>query len=277
VAWLQAFFYFNNYQNDSFYLRYAVLLVIFFDTTHQILISHTAYSYLVTNFNNPIFLTTCVWFCLVASFLYIVDLFSHSFLASRVWRCMLSLHICIPHFMILVVAEFGMVPHFCIRLPGSNLCLVKINTFEELKELRGLSISVNALAAIGDVLIACSLIVLLQKSKTGFKRSDTMINKLILFTVHTGSITTLFAISSLISITVAPNTFVYIFFFFCIGRLYTNSFLATLNARHAIRNIGKTADTTSNISLTRLFGKKTIGTAQVGFPCLIIEDLSHVL
>ncbi|KAH0579391.1 hypothetical protein H2248_003530 [Termitomyces sp. 'cryptogamus'] len=40
--------------------------------------------------------------------------------------------------------------------------------------------------------------------------------------------------ASLISLIASPLTLIYATFYFCIGRLYTNSFLATLNARKAI-------------------------------------------
>ncbi|KAJ7156813.1 hypothetical protein C8R43DRAFT_1125394 [Mycena crocata] len=109
-----------------------------------------------------------------------------------------------------------------------------LNTFAELTDLKALSTTVNALAASGDVLIASILCFLLLRSRTGFKRSDSMIKKLVLFFVNTTLITSLFAIASLISITVAPTTFIYILFFFCMGRLYSNSLLAILNARHII-------------------------------------------
>ncbi|KAF8825082.1 hypothetical protein HHX47_DHR7000668 [Lentinula edodes] len=81
--------------------------------------------------------------------------------------------------------------------------------------------------------------------------SDTMINKLTIFAVNTGALTSLCAVASLISIIAAPNTFIYISFFFSMGRLYTNSLLATLNARKMIRDAAEGINTTTgdNISL----------------------------
>ncbi|THU96236.1 hypothetical protein K435DRAFT_839124 [Dendrothele bispora CBS 962.96] len=252
IAWLQTFFYFTTYTNDPKHLRYAVLLAMFFDTAHQGLITHTMYTYLVTNYGNQAFLGECVW-SLLAEVLFngFSGFIVQCFLASRVWSLSKNIYLTVM-VMSLIVAEFGCVVAFSI------IGLVKIRTFQDLKQLQGLSISVNALAAIGDVLIAASLIALLHRSKTGFKRSDTMIDRLMLFAVHTGAVTTAFAIASLVSINVAPNTFIYIFFFFCMGRLYTNSLLATLNARQAIRNAGDNVLTTSNLSFTKLFGKNNM-------------------
>jgi len=107
----------------------------------------------------------------------------------------------------------------------------KIPTFVGLSQIKAESISVNVLGAATDLLIAGTLCTLLNFSRTGFQRSDAIINRLIIFSVNTGLLTSLCALASLISILVAGNTFVYIAFFFCLGRLYTNSLLATLNAR----------------------------------------------
>ncbi|KAF5392313.1 hypothetical protein D9757_001612 [Collybiopsis confluens] len=131
-------------------------------------------------------------------------------------------------------------------------------------------------SAAGDVLIAGTLTFLLQTSKTGFSRSDTMLNKLTLFAVNTGALTSLCAVASLISVSpssrnllyklvkvldrptlkilAAPNTFIYISFFFCMGRLYTNSLLATLNARKMIRSAGENVHTTSGPNISFSFG-----------------------
>ncbi|KAF8830029.1 hypothetical protein HHX47_DHR2000750, partial [Lentinula edodes] len=51
-----------------------------------------------------------------------------------------------------------------------------------------------------------------------------------------GCIDSVCAIASLLSLIASPNTLLYAPFYFCIGRLYSNSLLATLNARNQIRN-----------------------------------------
>ncbi|KAG6833998.1 hypothetical protein H0H93_012676, partial [Arthromyces matolae] len=163
---------------------------------------------------------------------------------------------------LLVAGEFGCVvgrswiisrrcEAYLILLLAFSALSIQFKTFAELARLKYLSISVNALAAAGDVLIAGILCTLLHRSRTGFQRSDTMINKLILFAVNTGVLTSLCAVGSLISIVVAGQTFLYIAFFFCIGRLYSNSLLATLNARKMIRGSTDGIHSTSeNFSLS---------------------------
>jgi len=111
---------------------------------------------------------------------------------------------------------------------------MQLNTYEELLSISPLTISINALSTGADVLIAASLCFMLQRARTGFKKSDSMINRLMLFVVNTGVLTSICAIASLVSLLASPLTLIYASFYFCIGRLYTNSFLATLNARKSI-------------------------------------------
>ncbi|KAJ4480144.1 hypothetical protein J3R30DRAFT_2583565 [Lentinula aciculospora] len=250
VSCLQAFTYFSE-QCDTRAIRSLVALVVFFDLVHQALISHTVYYYLISNYANPSALGLAVW-SLLAEVLFngFTAFCVQSFLTWRIWRLSNSNVWITSVVYSLVMAEFGCVLSFGI------IALVRVRTFAELAtDLKGLSITVNALAAVSDVIIAGILTFLLQKSKTGFQRSDTMLNKLTVFAVNTGALTSFCAVASLISILAAPNTFIYILFFFCMGRLYTNSLLATLNARKKIRAGGDNIQTTSGQNFSFSFNK----------------------
>ncbi|KIM38949.1 hypothetical protein M413DRAFT_447593 [Hebeloma cylindrosporum] len=231
VSIVQAWYYYTH-QNDTWLVKLLVGAVMLFDTIHQVLITHTVYWYTVTSWGKPPELQLIVRSMLIeVIFNGLTALLVQSFLAMRVWRLSKGNKLLTGVVASLVLGEFGaVVAYECISL--------QMTTYEELATLEYLSISVNVLAAAGDVLIAGSLCVLLHLSRTGFRRSDTMINKLMLFAVNTG----VCAVASLISILAAGHTFIYIAFFFCIGRLYTNSLLATLNARKMIRKAGSGAN-----------------------------------
>ncbi|KAF8558816.1 hypothetical protein OG21DRAFT_1574511 [Imleria badia] len=112
---------------------------------------------------------------------------------------------------------------------------INLTTYKEFATLDPLSMTINAAAAAGDIVITIFLCYYLQRSRTGFRRSDWTINKLIMFSINTGLLTSLCALASLICISAWPHAFIYIAFYFCIGRLYCNSLLATLNARKGLR------------------------------------------
>ncbi|PPR02458.1 hypothetical protein CVT24_002007 [Panaeolus cyanescens] len=116
---------------------------------------------------------------------------------------------------------------------------MKLTTWVELEGLKGLSMAVNLLGAAADVLITAALLFFLHRSRTGFKKSDTMISTL---AISTGLLTSICAVASLISILASGHTLIYVAFYFCLGRLYSNSVLATLNARQSIRGLGEHSD-----------------------------------
>ncbi|PBK84126.1 hypothetical protein ARMGADRAFT_1055598 [Armillaria gallica] len=244
VSCVQAWYYFTH-QHDQWPLKSIVVAVIVFDTVHQALICHTVYTYLITHYGNVAELQRTVWSLMAEVFFNGFTAFLvQSFLALRVWRLSNRKILVTAIIALLVVTEFGCVITFGI------LALINVHTFAELATLKYLSISVNALAAAGDVLIAGTLSLLLHRSRTGFQKRDTMINQLIIFTVNTGLLTSLCAVASLISILTAPNAFIYITFFFCMGRLYSNSLLATLNARQRIRTAAEGINSSSEISFS---------------------------
>ncbi|CAA7260282.1 unnamed protein product [Cyclocybe aegerita] len=236
VSFVQTWYYFLKYRRDVWYIKTLVATVCAFETVHQALISHTVYYYVITNYNNPIRLEDMVWSILLeVLFNGLISFIVQAFLLLRVWRLSgnsIPLTVVIAA---LILAGFGCSTAFTAKS-------MKLQTWAELGQLKGLSIAVNIVGAVADILIAAALFFLLHSSRTGFKKSDTMISKLIAFTVSTGLLTSICAVASLISILASPNTLIYVAFYFCLGRLYSNSVLATLNARQIIRRMGEDSD-----------------------------------
>ncbi|KAG6919295.1 hypothetical protein DXG01_007427 [Tephrocybe rancida] len=158
--------------------------------------------------------------------------------------------------MSLVLSEFGCTVVFTIKasvildsqkkldLTYDMLRRMKLQTWAQLDQLKGLSMAVNILAALGDALIAGSLCFFLHRSRTGFRKSDTMISKLVSAcpTVGRSGHGLMGSMKIMFTILVWPSTLIYAAFYFCLGRLYSNSVLATLNARQSIRELGEDND-----------------------------------
>jgi len=247
------YYYFNRYPKDDYRLKLLVVFVWLLDTVHQALISHTSYTYLVTNYANPAYLGHIVRSLVVmVQFSAFICLCVQLFLVQRVWA--LS-HRNIPItvvLLLLVVGEFISTTLYFAKA-------VQFDSFDQLPQIFNISRSINILGAASDVAIAFTLIVLLHRSRTGFSRSETIITKLVIFTINTGLLTSGCAVLSLITITVFPNNFIYITFFVLIGKLYTNTLLATLNARRSSRGgmpddteNGMTSSTVNNVSMGRI-------------------------
>jgi hypothetical protein len=257
VTCVQTWFYYIHYPSDPWYIKSLVGAVLLSDTCHQALITHAAYIYLVTDFANPEAAGNIVWSLIIeVLFNGFTALMVQSFLAMRVYRLSNKSILATSSVMVLVIGEFILILIYVAKAIG-------MATFVDLTALKAISMAINSVAAAGDVLIAIFLCTLLQKSRTGFRRSDTMINKLILFSMNTGLLTSICAVASLVSISVWPDTFIYIMFYFCIGRLYCNSLLATLNARKGLRGDSQNDD--MSLSLQGVHQKTTqsmVGTSQ---------------
>ncbi|KAF8798688.1 hypothetical protein BYT27DRAFT_7203280 [Phlegmacium glaucopus] len=227
VSCLQALYYFTN-QNDPWYIKLTVIVVMVLDTINQVSVSHLVYTYTIT-FWGDLGQPLIVWSLGIAVVVTGMTAFVvQSFLTMRIWRLSGRNIYLTGSSMTLVVVSFGSFIFYIAKA-------IHLKDLASLSKIKNEAIAVNILGAATDLLIAAILCILLNLSRTGFQKSDTVINKLILFSVNTGLITSLCALASMIAIIVASNSFIYITFFFCLGRLYTNSLLSTLNAREMIR------------------------------------------
>ncbi|KAF8894135.1 hypothetical protein BD779DRAFT_978628 [Infundibulicybe gibba] len=88
-------------------------------------------------------------------------------------------------------------------------------------------------SVLGDVAISASLVYFLHTRRTGFQKTENLVDKLILYSVNVGLVTSAFAIIVLIMWLVFPLNFDFAPFHLTISKLYINSFLASLNSREA--------------------------------------------
>lgn len=260
VTCMQTWYYFCRYFSDPWYNKLLVGAIFLSDSIHQALITHTVYTYLVTDFDNVNDLEKLVWSLSVeVLFNGFTGFMVQSFLTMRVYRLSDKNVIATASVLSLVIAEFVIVIIYVAKA-------VKLTTFVQVPQLKPLSMSVNAVAAAGDVLIAIFLCTFLQRSRTGFRQSDSLINKLMLFSINTGLLTSICAVMSLVSIIVWPDTFIYIAFYFCVGRLYCNSLLATLNVRKSIRRDSCDEPMSLSLHRARRPSDSPIGSSRMGMP-----------
>ncbi|KAJ7794184.1 hypothetical protein B0H14DRAFT_2924080 [Mycena olivaceomarginata] len=90
-------------------------------------------------------------------------------------------------------------------------------------------------AAAADMLIGISLCYYLSQSRTGVRRTDNLISTLMKYSLTTGFLTGIIACLVVITFGVMPNNFVYVAFFWLLGKCYVNSVLAALNSRESLR------------------------------------------
>ncbi|KAK7043032.1 hypothetical protein VNI00_008770 [Paramarasmius palmivorus] len=156
---------------------------------------------------------------------------AETFLAYRVW--MLSER----RILLTYTLYFFAIIHFGISLPVRRL--TSINRSHPVSAAQFLALKDFALfdsakipsilrlssAAICDTGIAISLCYFLQQKRTGYKKTDEIIDHLMIFSINSGLLTSLASIGCLVTYLVVPKTWVYLALCFLISRLYGNTFL----------------------------------------------------
>ncbi|KAF8194063.1 hypothetical protein K438DRAFT_1969353 [Mycena galopus ATCC 62051] len=123
-------------------------------------------------------------------------------------------------------------PYF-ILLPNYNVKTIPYYSMAGLiypshQLLASFSLGAGALA---DIVTASALCFFLRRFRTGNKRSDTLVNTLIIYAINTGAFTAAIGILTLIFYDLSPRTFRFMALYFILGKLYAISFLCTLNTR----------------------------------------------
>ncbi|KAF7968444.1 hypothetical protein HWV62_30567 [Athelia sp. TMB] len=93
-----------------------------------------------------------------------------------------------------------------------------------------------ALLLVVDVLNTTALCYYLRSERTGYSNTDSIMNKLFLWTLETGMITSCGGLIMLVFIFTTSSTTLWICVSIFYAKLYSNSLLATLNSRESLRN-----------------------------------------
>ncbi|KAF4583383.1 hypothetical protein EYR40_010839 [Pleurotus pulmonarius] len=267
VTCIQTFHYFRAAGKDPLIIKSLVFVLLLLDTAHQALITELVYHYLVENFANPLELlhnirTIAVEIIVNAVIAFLVE----CFLVARVWVLSGKNKIMSVVCGVLTVAHLGELSLMVSSdEPRVTLAVVVMNVVFPVKTMAYSNIITGAerlrtfgtaglgVAVVTDVCISATLCYYLQKGRTGFRRSDDIITKLIALTITTGLLSTLFVIANLVALVAAPEKLYSLFFNFMLGKLYINALLTSyvsrskidtpvkptfnrLNARAAIRN-----------------------------------------
>ncbi|KAH7912380.1 hypothetical protein BJ138DRAFT_800934 [Hygrophoropsis aurantiaca] len=242
ILCLQTYTYFHSY-SDRRHLRYLVAIVWLVETFHTVIISDSIYYYDIVNYNNPNVLNSSTWtvniHVVVTAF---VAFLIQNFFAYRIYilsECnkLVTGIITLLSFIQLAFGSVVTIRAFTIKY------FVLLTTAEwSIGSFLGTTLAC-------DIFITLSMCYYLHGSRTGFKRTDSLVNTLILYALSTGAITAAIALANLITFFSQPTSLVTLGLNFILAKVYSNSLLATLNARkHLNARLYKTQDFTINLT-----------------------------
>ncbi|EMD36464.1 hypothetical protein CERSUDRAFT_84626 [Gelatoporia subvermispora B] len=226
---VQTYLYYKRNVADSTVLKSIVFFLWVLDSLHLALISHALYTYAVTNFANPLAIMVPTWSIMAhVAVTGVSDVFVRSLFCQRVWKLSGRNWVLTIAIIISSLVTFAGSVAFSIR--G-----LQIDNFFAFSEISWILYTSFGLGVAADLLIAVSLVTFLQRRRTGFSRTDSVVRVLMLYSINTGALTTLCAFLCLVMYATMPDNFIFIAFYFVLPKLFLNSLLATLNARRSLR------------------------------------------
>ncbi|KAH8825034.1 hypothetical protein DL96DRAFT_156612 [Flagelloscypha sp. PMI_526] len=199
--------------DDPIWLRTLVAILFVVDTSQTVAELYAVWHFAVKNYTNPIVLSNVIW----------------GFLISRIYRFTRQFWLCI--FLVLT----AVIVFLCGAISGIRVGLIlNVTNFVPLVPL---SIAWLAIEAGVDIAITVVLSRALWRSKTGFARTNTVVNRCIRAAIQSGLFSSVFALATLVVFTVWTTTYLYAIFGWPLGRTYSNSLLYTLVARKELAEI----------------------------------------
>ncbi|KAF9468010.1 hypothetical protein BDZ94DRAFT_1232523 [Collybia nuda] len=127
-----------------------------------------------------------------------------------------------------------------IGLGSAGIAITVLYTFDPLPaHLYRLNTAVQVWligSCVCDVLIAVAMVILLIQARkhSAFRKTETLLNRLIANSIESGTITAVLAILELAFYTAFPQNFLHVMMMYVRGRVYANVLLAALNGRKRI-------------------------------------------
>jgi len=227
---VQTVVYLKLYPEDSSFTKGLVTVVWALDITHTALVWDGIWSYFIRDFGDASKINTIpLSISLTVIFTGILTLLVHSHYVIRIYRLSKrNLWICTP----IVVLAVCRVCSAC----ACSAEMIRFDTFPSFRaRFRWLFSLGLALSSAVDVIITLTLFFFLYMSRSKSLSLDSVIDSLILYTFEIGSLTGFATIISMICWLAAEHSLIFLGLHFVIGKLYANSFMASLNTRHQLR------------------------------------------
>ncbi|KAL5514837.1 hypothetical protein ACEPAG_2153 [Sanghuangporus baumii] len=232
IGCLQLYLYYEKYwKTDRRWLKVYVCLTWLTDTGHQVLLVVYIYGVFVKGILDP---TNYIFFPKAAIntgiLAPIVDTMVQMIFVRRAW------YLSKRNIILTGILLAAVVGQFVMNVVYYGLIFNTTQLFELSKYLN-VELALNCVIAFTDTLLAAVLICLLWRSRSGFQRTDSLINRLVAYTIGSSFVTSIWMVMAVIGASIAPHSLIYALADLTLPKLYFNCMLASLNARSSLRGI----------------------------------------
>jgi len=226
---IQWYNYYTSGYKDPWHTRALVYWITALDTFHTGCTVWMLWDFTVPNFGNPEIFVKVPWtFPTTPIFIVLASVPIQHFLAWRIKGLSHSWPLfCLVSILSLAQGACG--------FAGGVMANI-ISDPADFKKLLGVADSWIGIAVFTDILITALLLFYLSRSRTGFKKTDSIISRLIRTAIETCVLGTVFCVLDVIVFTTHPDTNLHFFFALPQARIYTNTLMTTLNSRLHLRS-----------------------------------------
>ncbi|KAI0694305.1 hypothetical protein C8T65DRAFT_57102 [Cerioporus squamosus] len=225
----QIYRYFRTYIDDPMVLKAMVTCVLLLETLVSIMTMHTCYYYLITYYFQPTVLLVGVWSMnAIPAVSGVTIAVTQSFFARRVYIFGPRYRAVVAVVVVLTICELGF-------FVAATVETFEVEDYESFKHVTWLISTAAAISLAEDVLLTTVLIYALCRSRKGIKRTNAMIDVMIMYTINTGFLTSVFNFLYMFFSLSRPDDMVYIGIGITALKIYSNSLMAALNSREALK------------------------------------------
>ncbi|KAF7433632.1 hypothetical protein PC9H_005593 [Pleurotus ostreatus] len=266
VYTVQLYLYYSNFPKDRWQLKALVAVVSVLELGHVISVLHYLYTISISWYDHPerLFVHTPIGISietLLGGYIACIVQVFFTDRARRLTGAWRTAYFC----NLLSLARFALTTAVVIYLITKTL--------SEFEKNWGWLVTVClVVGAAVDIIVAgllCSH--LIWERKTSFERTTKLIDRIILMTLQTGLATSMLTLAVMILFETMTDSYVWVALYMCLARIFSNSLLATLNARTVFRRLadGVSLRLDAQTSPTRLkfaHGKASIPIGMSGSP-----------
>ncbi|KAF8629793.1 hypothetical protein AX17_005572, partial [Amanita inopinata Kibby_2008] len=231
VVTVQCHLYIQRFQDDRWGYKALVTSVWLFELGHTICIAYEVYRATVIHYGQPEELVMFPGLAMTIFLGGIITVLVQNFFAYRAWKIMPN-----PYKYValgcMAVSLVRFVAGCYVAVKGIVDSLIKFR--DQNKAL------ISALLIVGvvvDVTVAFSMTLFLVKKRgNAHNKLARLLDSLVMWTIRTGLVTSIAALAMLITFQLWTDTMIWMCLHTFLAKLYSNSFLSALNARHTLRN-----------------------------------------
>ncbi|KAK7051016.1 hypothetical protein VNI00_005128 [Paramarasmius palmivorus] len=242
-------------------------MLLFATANLESTVCHAMHYYLIARYGMPEALATGTW-SLFSSLLtnIIIAFISQSFFTKRIhylcprpykwFMSSLTFMVSLIDSMDLMfsfwdrqVTLFPVFHGWLIRPSATVVYFFLLKDFSRLKEANHQAVVPFGVTAIlSDIVVAAALVLLLDRARTEFQETNSIINKLIVLAINRCVLTSVVAVLEVILFLTIRDSLYAFAIDFIIGKLYANSMLAHLNSRKSLAKRGSSRGTFTGTS-----------------------------